>query len=60
MSISKRRDKKVYEKEGLFNHQYRVDMITEQEKQEIQDVMQSIADCITADVDSELNEETEQ
>lgn len=35
-------------------------MITEQEKQEIQDVMQSIADCIIADVDSELNGETEQ
>ena len=35
-------------------------MITEQEKQEIQDVMQSIADRIAADVDSELNEETEQ
>ena len=35
-------------------------MITEQEKQEIQDVMQSIADCIIVDVDSELNEKTEQ
>lgn len=35
-------------------------MITEQEKQEIQDVMQSIADCILADVDSELNREAEQ